>query len=292
MWRWKYGEKITTQNGEYIPRFQELCEDFGIPPTYLTNYEMALDPFWVNYGKRKVQENKCEIGMHLHAWNTPPEFPLENRYGGNSYITEYDEDIIRQKVSTLGSLLSQTFEIDITSNRSGRWATNEVYFHSLVDQGVFVDCSVTPGLNLSKIPGCSLNCGNDYREYGHSPFEIFPGLLEVPMTTKRLRFNTRYGIKQFIRTLIKGEDMWLRPIPKNERTMRSFTQSALKKYGYIELMLHSSELMPGGSPYFQTAESIEHLYSVLREYFTTLMDYGIKAISLSQYAKEYGASND
>lgn len=38
---------------------------------------------------------------------------------------------------------------------------------------------------------------------------------------------------------------------------------------YIMFMLHSSELMPNGSPTFRTVESIENLYETL----TKLFDY-------------------
>lgn len=36
LWQWKPGEKITTENSLFIPRFQELCEKYGLIPTYLT----------------------------------------------------------------------------------------------------------------------------------------------------------------------------------------------------------------------------------------------------------------
>lgn len=99
------------------------------------------------------------------------------------------------------------------------------------------------------------------------------------------------GIKHFIKTLVKGEDVWLRPIPKNEKEMYNLTYFSLSKYNYAELMLHSSELMPGGSPYFRTSDSIEHLYSVLRKYFKTMKDYGVEGITLSDYAEKFGVEN-
>lgn len=30
LWQWKPGEKITTENSLFIPRFQELCEKYGL----------------------------------------------------------------------------------------------------------------------------------------------------------------------------------------------------------------------------------------------------------------------
>lgn len=76
LWQWKPGEKITTENSLFIPRFQELCEKYGLIPTYLTNYEMACDDRWVEYARKKEKDGKCEIGMHIHAWNSPPDYKL------------------------------------------------------------------------------------------------------------------------------------------------------------------------------------------------------------------------
>lgn len=288
LWSWKEGAPISTENSAYIPRFQELCEEYGMIPTYLTNYEMAKDPRWTAYGKRKALEGKCEIGMHLHAWNTPPEYPLTNRYGGNSYITEYPEEVIRQKVGTMAELLSQSFETPVTSNRSGRWATNRAYFKALAEHGIKVDCSVTPGLDLSGLPGRSVRCGNDYRGEALRVYEVYPGLLEVPMTTARTRWETGGGVKRFLKTALKGKDLWLRPIPKSAESMLQLSRTALKRVDYLELMLHSSELMPGGSPYFRTEEDVEGLYAVLRRYFGEMRASGIRGISLSEYARIHG----
>jgi hypothetical protein len=54
---------------------------------------------------------------------------------------------------------------------------------------------------------------------------------------------------------------------------------------YIMFMIHSSELMPGGSPYYQTAESIECLYYVLEELFSYLVN-SYNGVTLGEYYKE------
>ena len=40
-----------------------------------------------------------------------------------------------------------------------------------------------------------------------------------------------------------------------------------KSTDYAEFMIHSSELMPGGSPYFKTNEEINSLYNALEAIF-------------------------
>ena len=41
---WSRPRTMTTRNAEYLPRFQELCETYGLKPTYLTNWEMTNSP--------------------------------------------------------------------------------------------------------------------------------------------------------------------------------------------------------------------------------------------------------
>ena len=72
---WARPREITTRNARRLPRFQGLCERHGLKPTYLTNYEMATDPAFVDFGRDVLARGTGEIGMHLHAWHSPPFDP-------------------------------------------------------------------------------------------------------------------------------------------------------------------------------------------------------------------------
>lgn len=286
LWQWKDGDKITTENARFLPRFQELCEQYGFKPTYLINYEMAQDNEWVKYASNKAKNGLCEIGMHIHAWNSPPEYFLENMHGGNPYITEYPADVIYTKVQELTKLLSEKFEVPIVSSRSGRWATNDQYFAALAAAEIKIDCSVTPELDLSNIPGCSCNCGNNYKNASREMHEIYPGIIEVPMTTKKIRWLAEGGLKHRIATIIRGEAMWLRPHKKSLRYLNAITSATIHKDKYLEFMIHSSELMPGGSPYFKNESDIDNLYLILQQYFKNLTDMGVTGTTLANYVEE------
>lgn len=288
LWHWTPGSKIETENTNYIPRFQDLCEKYGFKPVYLTNYEMAMDERFVAYSKGKALEGKCEIGMHLHAWNTPPEYELENRYGGNPYITEYPPEIIDAKVQTMMQLLRDRYEMPILSHRSGRWATNEVYFDSLARHGIRIDCSVTPGVDTSPLAGCSKKCGNDYRNAPKGVYQIHPQITEVPMTTRRFYHCKEGSVKHRIRTLLKGDEVWLRPIRQSAEPMKKLTQKVIAEGNgdYLEFMIHSSELMPGGSIFFKNAEEVEVLYRVMDEYFAYVTELGYCGKTLQEFAAE------
>ena len=48
-------------------------------------------------------------------------------------------------------------------------------------------------------------------------------------------------------------------------------------------MIHSAELMPGGSPYFKTEADIELLYSIMDTYFRQIVSAGYTGVTLSDY---------
>lgn len=292
LWRWKAGEQITTHNTQFIPRFQELCETYGFTPVYLTNYEMAHDNAWVRYAKLKAQQGLCEIGMHIHAWNSPPSFELVNTYGGNPYITEYPDEIVFNKIEYISNYLRDRFDLPISVARSGRWATNNTYFKALKDTGFIGDCSFTPQIDLSTIPGCSRNIGNDYRKVEKSTHLLPNGIIEVPLTTRNIHHVAKGSLKHKVSTVIKGDRMWLRPYKKSLSDLLLLS-NYVKSEGedYLEFMIHSSELMPGGSPFFKTEEEIELLYLIMQEYFEWLTENRYKGSSLSDYITDWHKEN-
>lgn len=68
---WSRRSSVETRNASFLPRFQSLCETFGLKPTYLVNFEMANDPGFIEFGRDLIARGAGEIGMHLHAWNAP-----------------------------------------------------------------------------------------------------------------------------------------------------------------------------------------------------------------------------
>ena len=108
---WARPREITTRNAEYLPRFQSLCERFRFKPVYLTNYEMAMSDVFVEFARDVLARGAGEIGMHLHAWNSPPLEPLTSddfRY--QPYLIEYPERVMKEKIKTLTRLLEERFD--------------------------------------------------------------------------------------------------------------------------------------------------------------------------------------
>ena len=286
LWKWRLGDEITTENAKYLPRFQELCENYGFIPTYLTNHEMASDDFFAQYFRPKNLEGKCEIGMHLHAWNSPPLFDLPVRTDvdpGAPFLIEYPDEIMEQKITFMTELLEKRFEMKIRVHRAGRWATDERYFRLLEKYGYKVDCSVTPGVDWSGAAGQSPDSKcNDYTNAPKQPYKIDgTNILEIPVTVRenhRLKLGKSAGIRKTVRKYLEARKghgpVWLRPRGNSDSLDDMLYLSELilkeKTTDFIMFMIHSSELMPGGSPSFPDEDSTDCLYADLKVLFERL----------------------
>jgi hypothetical protein len=145
---WARPREITTRNAEALPRFQALCERYGFRPTYLVNYEMAVAPLFQEFGRQLLARGAGEIGMHLHAWNSPPLVPLTpDDFYYQPYLAEYPEPVLREKVKYMTGLLEETFGVKMVSHRAGRWRLSSAYARALADHGYIADCSVTPHIS-------------------------------------------------------------------------------------------------------------------------------------------------
>ena len=286
-WEWLPGDPITTRNAAYVARFQALCDRYGFKPTYLTNYEMACDSRFVELIKPALQEGRCEIGMHLHAWNTPPihELPIREsiRPGECAYLIEYPTDIMEEKIRFMTDFLEQTFGTKPVVHRAGRWATDERYLKLLDKYGYLADCSVAPGMDMRKAKGFTEgSAGTNYVGFSQLPYVIRDtNLLEIPMTVRENHCVKRAGgmnPKRLLRNVCRAAKgrgkIWLRPDGQNLTEMKYLSRiTARSKSDYLMFMLHTSEMMPGGSPVFKTEADIEKMYADLEQLFVYVSRY-------------------
>lgn len=288
--QWDNNKGISTENAKYLPRFQELAEKYNFKPTWLTNYEMATDNFFINYFKSKQNEDLCEVGMHLHAWNNPPKYDLNKINIQRDYLIEYPDDIMDKKIKTLTDVITKNFGIKPVSHRSGRWTMNDKYFKLLKKYEYQVDCSVTPHISWANCLGSTGVKGSNYSKSKEIAYFNQDGILEIPMT---IRINHTFqksrikNVKNFIGEtwrLIKGRAEWMRPNRNfSGEELKKIIKDCSKKNEYIMFMIHSSELMPGGSPNFETKEDIEKLYAIIEETFKYAKNNGYIGMTLKEY---------
>jgi len=287
---WERPRVVTTRNSEFLPRFQSLCERYRFKPTYLTDVDMGRCPRFVEFARDAERRGVAEVGMHLHAWNTPPEYRLtddDDRF--HPYLTEYPDEVLRTKIKYVTDLLQETFGHPMRSHRAGRWAFNSTYAKVLVEQGYLIDCSVTPYVSWQSHLGAPLGAGGaDYRRFPSDAYLVDlnevsrrgnSSLLEVPMTIVpsvprcveyvREALPPRSLSRRLLGRLMPPPS-WFRPRRGNrDEMLRIIHVVRAEEREYIEFMLHSSEFMPGGSPAFPDDAAIEQLYDDLEAVFSS-----------------------
>lgn len=297
---WANPQTITTENAAFLPRFQTLCEQYEFKPTYLTNYEMALDARFQAFGRAVLEKQTGEIGLHIHPWNSPP---VEDVLHGQHYLFELSDEMLEAKIDFLHDLLKETFGIDPVSHRAGRWGFDERVARALAERGYLVDCSVTPGVSWKRYKGDPKGGGGtDYTDFPRDPYCMDlddlsqPGgspLLQVPVTIRPrfgeailgayrgIRDNRVYSLTE---RFVAAPYDWLRPNGRNLRRMTGLVDQVVGEGApVIEFMLHSSELMPGGSPAFASEDRIETLYKHLDALFAHIASVGAVGMTLAEY---------
>jgi hypothetical protein len=163
---------------------------------------------------------------------------------------------------------------------------NSSYARILVEHGYRVDCSVTPHVSWKGKLGNPLGRGGtDYSLFPTGAYFLDldnlarPGastLLEVPVTI----LSGRRPVARLLPAPIRSAQLvqagleralparWFRPSLRNEADMlRILDEVVADDRSYVEFILHSSELMPGGSPTFKTERDIDRLYDCLGRVF-------------------------
>src|SRR5262249_44825568 len=165
----------------------------GLRPIYLANWEMANCPTCREFARDVLARGAGEVGMHLHAWNSPPVGPLtDDDYLHHPYLVEFPEALLREKVKVMTHTLEDAFGGKMLSHRAGRFSRDAAYARALVEHGYRVDCSVTPHVSWAGYKGDpGGKGGTDFSAFPESAYFLDPRdvsrpgaspLLEVPVT--------------------------------------------------------------------------------------------------------------
>jgi len=286
---WERPHAITTRNAAALPRFQELCERHGLKPTYLVNYEMAMDDAVAEWGRDLLRRQAAEIGMHLHAWHSPPEYHLTaDDYACQPYLPEYPEPVMRDKIAFLTDLIARRFGARPISHRAGRWGFDARSARLLSAQGYRVDSSVTPYISWHRHPGNPAGAGGpDFSRFPTRPYFLdlnaidragASALLELPVTVMLRPRSFRNAVKRLVAGLplrvwkvsrAAYRYNWLRAAGESAATLMDLLRRAHARHDpCVVFSVHSSELSAGASPDFPTAHSIEALYRTLEALFS------------------------
>ena len=291
---WNRPSIIKSTNVEQLSRFQNLCNKYNIKPIYLTNYEAAINKTYIEFVKHN--EANLEIGLHLHAWNSPELYDLTgNDYFFQPYLHEYPEHIIENKIDYLVKLLQDTFQTSIESHRGGRYSINNFILKTLKKNGLKVDCSVVPGYDWTQSTGDPQNKRRlNFTDYSRNKYEIIDDIIEFPVSTycpKTILNRMREGnfMRRGFEKIFNLQKKVLRSNLDNLKDLIKVVEWNLSnKATHIEYMIHSSELVQGTSHLIKNNKEKELFYENLERFFIYLKSKEIQSKTFKEYLFETG----
>ena len=234
--QWDHGRELTVENIKFVPRFQALCEDYDIKPTYLVTSEVCQDTYSRGLFSEYIINGCAEIGAHLHSWTTPPYLDKEGFRENDinhAFASELPYEMLNQKISILTEQIAASFGKRPSSFRSGRYGFNEDVAKVLFDNFYIVDSSVTPFVSWSEQNGIlGGKGGTDFIDSSVYPHRIeFQGgsIIEIPITILPTRFpltmsrklagyyfrkvNENLALRGIRKLFLANQPLWLRPTP-------------------------------------------------------------------------------
>lgn len=294
-----YASEPLLSNMEKIPELQKLFDRYGVTPNYLISYPVASDRKSAALLRGIMEDGRCEIGTHLHTWNTPPF--EEEKIPRNTMLSNLDEGLQHRKLEALHSRIAENFGIEPVTFRSGRWGFDRTVARTIRRMGYKVDTSISPFSNWE------MYHGPDFSEYSPKPHRIAVGdgggsgdwIVEVPATigflqddyprcNRRLKAISGSALRRFrilgildrLRLLNK---VCLSPEPETAESMIALAES-IRRNGYrvLNLFFHSTSLKHGLNHFTKTADDAAQLLTRIERFLEYAAKSGVRPIKLSQ----------
>jgi len=293
-------EALPVKNAQELPRLQEICDRYRVPPTYLVTYEMARDDSARGVLKELAATGRCEIATHHHPWSTPP---LAN---GHLYPLNLSPAQFKEQLKVLTEAVSEVSGTAPVSYRAGRNGFTGWQVGILEELGYLVDSSVDPFFNEKRKGGPSFAGAplvpyfvsrDDPRRAGESR------LLEIPITSALDRkwpewlekayadVSRAYQFRRALRLLKITRPIWLRPSYSKTEDMLLLARRVLDgEAPTANIIFHSSELLAGGSPYNQTEAQVETFYRELEALLSYLRENGAVGSTFRDFRDQWVAA--
>lgn len=291
---------LTVRNAERLPALQALFERHGVRPTYVVTWEMATREASAAVLRELARGGRCEIGTHLHPWSSPPFRPED--LAAHSYPHNLPPELLERQITELTQAIHASLGVTPTTYRAGRNGFDGRTLPVLERLGYTVDTSVDPLFNERR-KGGMVFAGAPIRPYFPDYRDVRrPGgstVLEVPITSATLpalpkTLERAYATLKPIpwRGALKRlglRPVWLRPSYTPLPDMLSFAD-ALHAQGQacFNIIFHSSELLPGGSPYTPDAASVQRFLDDLERLLVHLTQrLGAVGRSYAEFAADW-----
>jgi len=299
-WSARGRERQDVQNAARLPALQALFDEFGVRPTYLVTHEMATRDESATVLRELAASGRCEIGAHLHPWSSPPFRPED--LAAHSYPHNLPVELLDRQLTELTATIEQRLGVRPTTYRAGRNGFDGRTLPILERLGYTVDTSVDPLFNERR-KGGMVFAGAPTEPYRPSAADVCARgtstILEIPISAGTLpglpkaleaaytnlpplRFRSalrRLGLRP----------VWLRPSYSALPDMCAFAlRLASRPRTPFSIAFHSSEILPGGSPYTPDEASVTRFLDDLRrllEHLTRRL--GGRGQTFADFAREW-----
>jgi len=296
-WSDRGRREMAVRNAERLPGLQRLFERFGARPSYVVTWEMATRDSSAAVLRELAAGGRCEIGAHLHPWSSPPFRPED--LAAHSYPHNLPPELLERQLVELTGVIEERIGVRPTTYRAGRNGFDGGTLPVLEKLGYSVDTSVDPLFNERRKRGMVF-AGAPLDPYHPDPADVRrPGasrILEIPISSAtdpplpksleaayaRLEpIRWRGGLKR-----LGLKPVWLRPsytaLPD---ALRFAERLARERRPCANIIFHSSEILPGGSPYTPDEASVTRFLDDLQRLLEHLTErLGARGATYAEFA--------
>ena len=283
-----WGRPVSARNNatssiRYQKRAHEVFSCYDARPTYLVTYPIASDPSAAAVLREYLADGRCDIGAQLHPWVTPPfDAATEERL---SFPGNLPPALEREKLHRLAEAVRDSFAVQPTVYKAGRYGLGPSTAGLLEDEGFLVDTSLIPRTRYTD------SGGPDFSAFDYGPFWFGSRrrLLELPVTRALTGLiaggmPSLYGMaeRKPLRSLRAAgllaragllERITLSPEGSDLAAMLRLTRTLLKRGERIfTLSYHSPSLEPGNTPYVRTHRDLAEFLDRLSGFLSFFRD--------------------
>jgi hypothetical protein len=289
----------TLRNIPELRTLQQRIPDVKL--TLLVTQSVLDDPASLAEIEALKRDFDCEIGAHLHPEDTPPFADAARR---ETSLMRLPPAIRAEKLDNLLNVLERYFPRP-TSYRAGRWKLSPEDFDLLQERGFQVDSTVTPYISWQ------LEHGPDWSGASPEPYQVRPGLWEVPVTIG-LNRGTALAHQPLVQRYLQLfshpanslpfpldlawawgrpiSPIWFRPTYTSLGQLKRLGRAVLARHRepVLNMMFHSNELLVGGRPFIREQADVERIVERIVgacRYFVD--ELGVRSTTLSESVAGY-----